>query len=488
MKRRHFIAIALFALISLSSIAWRYWWMTRRVFIRLKLMKTPANLLRNADFSQCTNPSIPDYWGTADAASLQDFSEVFQIEKYSPLRNTLALRVNNPLPNFELSLQSCGTFLAKPRPYTFSIYLRSDVEKFPARLSVGWGRRNSIVVHNQWQRYEMTYTPHIEGEMQEGFQVFVSLQQEGTLWLAAPQLEEGEQATTFVTALMDDHPLPVFPNPKTDELMVMRTPESLAEDQLMKTDRDVQAIQIHRLHRSLMKDGKPFMVFGISISDPHEWQLEEIAKQGFNSVALFLPAWKEGGEAKGSIESILAQFDEAHRKGLYVIPIATHRPGTNLEQMINEKIRFMKLLKHHPAILCWWVLDEPTQHQAFNSETDGFEFYQAAKEADPNRPAFINENVWREGDWLKSFLQSTDIISMDMYPVGQYQNPLSALAERVSLMNREGVMARKPTAFWLQLYGYYDAPREPTPEEQRAMTYLEPISKPVEGICCTDEV
>src|SRR5688500_1059719 len=103
MKRRHFLVIALLALMSLSLAAWRYWWMMRRAFIRLKLMKPPANLLRNADFSQCTNPNIPDFWGTADAALLQDFSEVFQIERASPLKNARALRVNNPQPNFELS-------------------------------------------------------------------------------------------------------------------------------------------------------------------------------------------------------------------------------------------------------------------------------------------------------------------------------------------------------------------------------------------------
>jgi hypothetical protein len=472
MKRRHFIAIALFALISLAITAWRYWWMTRRALIRLKLMKPPANLLRNADFSQCTNPDIPDYWGTTDAALLQDFSQVFQIEGSSPLKNVRALRVHNPQPDFELSLQSCATFLAKPRPYTFSIYLRSDVEEFAVELSIGWGGRNSIAVNHIWQRYEMVYTPHLKGEMHQGFQVRVSLQQRGNLWLAAPQLEEGEEATTFVTALMDDHPLPVFPEPKTDELIVMQARESLAEDQLIKTDPDLQAIQINRLHRCLMKDGKPFTVFGIAISEPQEWQLEDIAGQGFNSVAIILPAGSEKRDAKKSIDSILAQFDAAHRQGLQVIPLVTHEAETNLEQMIHEKVRFIKLLKHHPAILCWWILDEPTQHIIFNSEFEPFDFYQAAKDADPSRPAFINENVWREGDWLKKFLQSTDIISVDMYPVGQYQNPLSALAERVSLMNREAVAARKPSAFWLQLYGNYDAPREPTPEELRAMTYL----------------
>src|SRR5262249_29034801 len=39
-------------------------------------------------------------------------------------------------------------------------------------------------------------------------------------------------------------------------------------------------------------------------------------------------------------------------------------------------------------------------------------------------------------------------------------------------MNGDCLQARKPAAFWLQLYGYDDAVREPTPDEERAMTYL----------------
>jgi hypothetical protein len=472
MKRRHFIAIALFALLSLSFFAWRYWWMTRRAFIRLKLMKPPANLLRNADFSQSTIANIPDYWGTVHTAALPDFSNIFQIEKASPVKNARALRLQNPQANFELSLQSCATFLAKPKPYTFSIYLRSDVENFATALTIGWDGRQSIVVNDTWQRYTLTYTPHLEGELRQGFQVHISLLQQGNLWLAAPQLEEGEQATSFVTALMDDHPLPVFPTPKTDELILIQPLELPFADELKKTNTDARGIQINHPHRILMKDDTWFPVFGIAALELKEWQLQDIANQGFNTVALYFPALKEGVDAKKSIETILVQLDAAHRKGLCVLPIVTHQRGINHRQMMNEKIRFIQEFKHHPAILCWWLLDEPTQQLAYDFAKDGIELYKAVKQADPNHPVFINEGTWHEGDWAKAFLQSTDIVSMDMYPIGLYQNPLTGIAERLRLMNSECLPAYKPTAFWLQLYGNYDAPREPTLEEQRAMTYL----------------
>lgn len=442
--------------------------MTRRAFIRLKLMRPPANLLRNADFSACTNANIPDYWGTADAAKLPDFSGVLQIEKASPIKNARALCVRNPQADFELTLQSCATFLAKSAPYTFSIYLRSDVENFPIVLSVGWGGKQSFGINEKWQRYAFTYTPHIEDELRLGFQVRISLSQRGNLWIAAPQLEEGEQATAFVTALMDDHPLAVFPMPKTDELILI---QPLAEE-LKKTNASASGIGINRLHRTVTDKGKPVSVFGIAISEPQEWQLQDIANQGFNTIALYFPALKEGIEAKTSIETTVAQLDAAHRNGLRVLPIVTHQVGSNYQQIMNEKIRFIEEFKHHAAILCWWILDEATQNSAYNFATNGIELYKAVKQADPHHPVFINENTWREGDWAKGFLQSTDIVSMDMYPIGQYENPLTAIAERLGQMNAECLPVYKPMAFWLQLYGNYDAPREPTPAEQRAMTYL----------------
>jgi hypothetical protein len=69
-------------------------------------------------------------------------------------------------------------------------------------------------------------------------------------------------------------------------------------------------------------------------------------------------------------------------------------------------------------------------------------------------------------------LQSTDIICLDNYPIGHYQNPLSVIAASLRQITGASLEQRKPAAFWLQLYGNYDAPREPTVDEQRALSYL----------------
>jgi hypothetical protein len=469
MKRRHFLAIALSALLGFALLAGRYWWVMRRALIRLKLMKAPVNLLRNADFSQATNVNLPDYWGTADRGRFADVADLFHLENASPVKNARALRVRNPEAGVTLTLQSCATFVARPVPYTFSIYLRSDGEDFAAALSLGWGGNEAIKVSHSWQRYSLTYQPGVEGELRQGFQARIVLPQQGNLWLAAPQLEEGEAATTFATALMDDHPLPVYPQPQADELTFIQEPDLPAGAASQGTG---EGIHINHQKRQLMTDGKAFMVFGIALFEPKEWQLREIAGLGFNSVALTFDPLKQGSEAKSSVEQLLAQLDAAQQNGLRVLPILRHRPESPLRQMIDEKIAFIMACKHHPAILGWWALDEPTQHLAFNFESDGVELYREVKAADPNHPVLINENTWRAGDWAKHFLQSTDIVSMDLYPVGRYENPLAVIGERLSQMNSECLPLHKPTAFWLQLYGHFDAPREPTPDELRAMTYL----------------
>ncbi|MBI3649817.1 MAG: hypothetical protein HY231_02075 [Acidobacteria bacterium] len=468
MKRRHFITIAGLALLSLSLLAWRYWWMTRRALIRLKLRKPPANLLRNADFALCTNADIPDYWGTSEAAALEDFSPVLHLETASPLKNVRALRLHNPQGNFDLSLQSCATFVAKPQPYTFSVYLRSDVPECKAALSVGWGDKQALVVNQQWQRYQLCYTPQLVGELNSGFQTRVLLQQQGNLWLAAPQLEVGTQATAFVTALMDDHPLPVFPTPEKDEYQRLEDlPAPAPTDALV---RQATASAQSFSYSGLLQGGKPVAVFGIALGEIAEWKLADIANQGFTTVTLFFPAFTDNKEAEYT--EVRRQLDLAHQHGLNALVMVTHERDRTLRQMLDEKLRFIARCKAHPAILGWLILDEPTQHFAYSPEREGCEFYQAVKKADPTRAVVINENVWRAGEWLRGYVQATDIISMDLYPVGQYQNPLSLIAERVGAMSRTALSENKPLAFWLQLYGNYDAPREPTPAEQSAMTYL----------------
>src|SRR5439155_5682935 len=56
--------------------------------------------------------------------------------------------------------------------------------------------------------------------------------------------------------------------------------------------------------------------------------------------------------------------------------------------------------------------------------------------------------------------------------VGAVANPLAPLADTIRALSADCRAAGKPSAFWLQLYGWDDVAREPTAAEARAMAYL----------------
>src|SRR5262249_35554489 len=120
MKRRRFIAIGVGALITGVSIAAvQYWRIMRRAVIRFNIFAPPANLLRNANLIQCTNPNMPDYWGTPAPAALRDWPGTFYVENRAPqeikksvwamLHDVHSMRLYNPETPYALLFQSYGT-------------------------------------------------------------------------------------------------------------------------------------------------------------------------------------------------------------------------------------------------------------------------------------------------------------------------------------------------------------------------------------------
>lgn len=469
MNRRRFIILLLSAFTVVIGLSWRYWWFTRRALIHLRLLKPPANLLRNAGFLTCTHDNIPDFWGTDAAATLPDFTDVLRVMNHSLIKGTKSLKVYNPKADFALHLQSCLTFLAQPQPYTFSVYLRSEKEPLQAAISIGWGEKQILTVGKEWQRYQLTRTPDAEVQYRAALGVNLYLLEVGELEIAAPQLEVGTAPTTFSFALQDDHPPLTLDWDKEDEMVSLRDVEG---NPTQVTPSAISAkIQIDNRYRCLLRDGKPFMPFGIMMSDDtFDWSLDDVVTQGFNTIVLPTPAVTD----KVKEESLLAQFyrrlDAASRRGLNVIVLTSHERNKTHEEKQDKMVAVMNKLKDHPSIIGWFILDEPGGN--YDYKADGRQWYKSAKAADSQRPILINDNHWNAGAWAQGYLQATDIVSLDHYPIGQYENPLQSLAKLLQAMNQDVLPTHLPMMFWIQLYGNYDAPREPTIEELRAMTYL----------------
>jgi len=175
-------------------------------------LEQPRNLLRNSHFWHSTNGEVPDWWGTGAPERLRNFSGCMSLEETSPIAGTRALRLFNPQANASLWLQSFAYALPSGRAYTFSVYLRSDQDNFPVTLRIG-DQSTRVNASTQWQRFSFTAKP-IRGHWAKGrLTVSIGFSQVGTLWIAAPQLEEGETATDYTPLYRDDVFLPTRSQP-----------------------------------------------------------------------------------------------------------------------------------------------------------------------------------------------------------------------------------------------------------------------------------
>ncbi len=449
-----------------AALAWRSWWMTRRGLIRLGLLRAPANLLRNADFHQCTNPGLPDYWELPEAAaSLQDSRGLLEVVSDSPLSSARAVRLRNPVADYTLTLESYDAAwnigIRSPGPYTFSAYLRSEPGDLPVEVVINGRYTAAVRATAGWQRHHTT-APATARE--ENLLVRLRVRGPATLYVAAPQLEAGSGPTPFVTALIDDHPLPVWAVRGKAEFV--RDPlRSLANEQRWLTNR-----------------GRPFLVTGILLPleacPQSAWQWQDIRSRGFNTVALEGPKPSARQPEAGALRRLRETLDAAHAHGLRAAVFLGHDKKATFAELMAHAVRQMEALKDHPAVLCWIIADEPSlwwEDQPLGRHPGQLgELYAAARKVEPNRPLLINEVPQDAGDEkINVPLEATDVGSLDFYPLGINANGVETIAACARALNAACLAAGKPSALWLQFSGGSGAlGREPTPAEAVAMTYL----------------
>jgi len=235
-------------------------------------------------------------------------------------------------------------------------------------------------------------------------------------------------------------------------------------------------VKMSRFNRGLLVNGEPFLAYAQGIHGANTgWWLDDIAEHGFNAVVASFPMYRSDEELQKDAERVRGFLDECLRHSLRVV-FWLH-PGKGAYPPMREAaVRTITAFRDHPAILCWYLVDEPEgwweQSEGGKQEADLVDLYRAAKAADPYRPSQINWYSWRPGRGGYGTLDATDLGSLDRYPIARTANPMKSIADIVSLMNTDCRHRAQPTAFWCQMYGYDDAVREPTPAEERCMTYL----------------
>ncbi|MFQ6097800.1 MAG: carbohydrate binding family 9 domain-containing protein [Armatimonadota bacterium] len=245
---------------------------------------------------------------------------------------------------------------------------------------------------------------------------------------------------------------------------------------LRKLSSNPVEVKINRFTQTLERDGEFVLPYAMGLHSGFRLdRLDDIADHHFNAIVCIVPSFdsEDAFEAReGEIRRIL---DEAWRRDLYVVVWNSIPRDWPYEKVEEAVVRNVRNLKDHPAVLGWYLLDEPEgwweQSGGNKRERDLVRLREEAAAADPYRPCFINWYRWVPGRTGYGTLDATDIGSLDRYPIGR-NNGMKAMADIVRIMQNDCAPTGKPVNIWLQIYGYDDAVREPTPAEQRCQTYL----------------
>lgn len=264
-----------------------------------------------------------------------------------------------------------------------------------------------------------------------------------------------------------------------------------AADHFSKLPPNSVEVRRNKPGRYLVVEGKPFFAYGPVLClrwlrydkkgggenwtknklDQDNWQTDDIKAHGFNSMwtaDLLSDLERQSAECKRFL-------DECQRKGLKVLfPVEIPR-DVNYAKHKEMTLEIVRRFKDHPAVLAWSFVDEPDlwwDKCVDRKEGDLVDLYRAIKAVDPYRPAFINWCFF--GRPAFGTPEATDLVSVDRYPLRYNTLTFSPgiVSDLADDINRAAKTVHQPTMFYLQLQGYWDMGREPTPSEARWMSYV----------------
>jgi hypothetical protein len=151
--------------------------------------------------------------------------------------------------------------------------------------------------------------------------------------------------------------------------------------------------------------GNPFFARGLYHVQSKDYEL--VKKQGFNLV--------QAGPN---------QIPDCERAGLKAAVVLYG--GMKIDEAYYREN--IAKYKSSPAVACWMIMDEPCGHRMPVHEVE--QAYALIRELDPDHPAYMclcpcTPTVYRE------YGQATDIIAIDVYPVGL--QPLTDIAEKLEM-------------------------------------------------------
>ena len=227
------------------------------------------------------------------------------------------------------------------------------------------------------------------------------------------------------------------------------------------------AVKINRIHRILLVDGRPYMPFGITGSARRS--ITEQAKMGFDCA--FAPMHRDFDEK--SQKQMREALDTAQTCGTKIILwYGNHKLRDDMAKYEAELLRMVEMFKDHPALLAWWVFDEPLITDLKKLEG----LCESVRKVDPYHPVFIN---WcdRGHGWTREMGDVTgDVNCNDGYYINCYEATASeafvTIGGHCRDMTADAKRAGRVVSYINGIHGWTSAIREPSPEETRFMTYL----------------
>jgi hypothetical protein len=244
------------------------------------------------------------------------------------------------------------------------------------------------------------------------------------------------------------------------------------QDDLVKLEDKPYGAKIDRFAACFIVDGKPFIPYCMGIHNISQIdRLQDIKDHGFNSICAIFGGSVTEQDLQANLPAFNRFFDTCRKLGLKVI--WWNGGGQDYEKIRDGLVRNIKAFQDNDLIIAWYILDEPEGwwESPTRKESDLPKFHEAVTEADPYRPSFFNYYSWKKGYGGYGGLVSSDLGSLDRYPIGR-GDAMKAMDDITREMAADCLPVGKPVSIWLQLYGYDDAIREATPAEQRCQTYL----------------
>lgn len=241
--------------------------------------------------------------------------------------------------------------------------------------------------------------------------------------------------------------------------------------ELVQLPEKSNTVKIDRLTGGLSVDDNPFYPIGFYCYSPVQETLsEEEVVKGFNMMSPYQKIIPE------TLKDRHAYMDRCARLGMkvhYNLLSVAGGGGVGSGRVIGQKasrkrqrlIDEINEFKDHPALLAWYISDEPTGHGEHPDSLK--QIYNLIKTLDPYHPISI---VFMAPAQARKYADAMDIVMADPYPVPNQAVKIVGAVTRNLIKEFQG-----EKAVWIvpQAFGGGEWwAREPSSRELRAMTWL----------------